>query len=202
MLKTKNDVQIRVARLTDAPYLVKIYAPYVEKTVISFEYEVPTVDEFRNRMANTLKKYPYIVAERQHQIVGYAYVGPFKGRQAYDWAVETSIYVSTNERHHGVGKQLYQTLENICRTMGILNMNACIGYPTKEDEFLTKNSAQFHAHLGYRMVGEFHQCGYKFGRWYDMVWMEKIIGQHSTRPQAVKNFNDVRSEIAAQFDIQ
>lgn len=196
-----DDVQIRVARLTDAPELVNIYAPYVKKTVISFEYEVPTVDEFRDRMANTLKKYPYIVAERQQQIVGYAYVGPFKGRQAYDWSVETSIYVATDERHHGVGKKLYEALENICRTMGILNMNACIGYPEKEDQYLTKNSAEFHAHLGYRMVGEFHQCGYKFGRWYDMVWMEKIIGQHVDHPQSVKNFNDVRQEIADRLNI-
>ena len=80
-------------------------------------------------------------------------------------------------------------------------MNACIGYPEKEDQYLTKNSAEFHAHLGYRMVGEFHQCGYKFGRWYDMVWMEKIIGQHVDHPQSVKNFNDVRQEIADRLNI-
>lgn len=197
-----NDVQIRVAKLTDAPQLVAIYAPYVQKTAITFEYEVPTVDEFRDRMADTLKRYPYIVAERGGQIVGYAYVGPFKGRRAYDWAVETSIYVATDERHHGVGKQLYQALENICRTMGILNMNACIGYPAHADQHLTKNSAQFHAHLGYQMVGEFHQCGYKFGRWYNMVWMEKMIGQHADQPQAVQNFNDVRPIIATRYNIQ
>ena len=197
-----NDVQIRVAKLTDAPQLVAIYAPYVQKTAITFEYEVPTVDEFRDRMADTLKRYPYIVAERGGQIVGYAYVGPFKGRRAYDWAVETSIYVATDERHHGVGKQLYQALENICRTMGILNMNACIGYPSHADQHLTKNSAQFHAHLGYQMVGEFHQCGYKFGRWYNRVWMEKMIGQHADQPQAVQNFNDVRPIIATRYNIQ
>lgn len=196
-----NDVQIRVARLTDAARLVEIYAPYVEKTAISFEYQVPSVNEFRNRMTETLKKYPYIVAERNHQIVGYAYVGPFKGRRAYDWAVENSIYVATDERHHGVGKQLYQALEKICQTMGILNLNACIGYPVKEDEYLTRNSAEFHAHLGYRMVGQFHQCGYKFGRWYDMVWMEKIIGKHPQHPQTIKNFNDVRDLIAKQVHI-
>ena len=75
---------IRVARLTDAPRLVEIYAPYVKKTVITFEYTVPTVDDFRQRMANTLVKYPYIVVEQGNQVVGYAYVGPFVGRK-HDW---------------------------------------------------------------------------------------------------------------------
>ena len=62
--------------------------------------------------------------------------------------------------------------------MGILNLYACIGYPVQEDEYLTANSAQFHAHLGFQKVGEFHRCGYKFNHWYDMIWMEKIIGDH------------------------
>lgn len=192
-----SDVKIRVARLTDAPRLVAIYAPYVKKTVISFEYDVPSVDEFRGRMADTLKKYPYIVAMVDGQIMGYAYVSPFKGRHAYDWAVETSIYVASDERHHGLGRKLYEALEGICKLMGILNMNACIGYPRKEDQYLTKNSAEFHAHMGYRRVGEFTKCGYKFGRWYDMVWMEKIIGDHLDQPAPLKNFNDVRDQLSS-----
>ena len=85
---------IRTAKLEDAEQLVEIYAPYVTDTAITFEYEVPTVDEFRNRITNTLKKYPYLVAEdEQGRIIGYAYASPFKGRAAYDWAIETSIYV-------------------------------------------------------------------------------------------------------------
>ena len=66
-------------------------------------------------------------------------------------------------------------------------MNACIAYPAQEDEYLTRNSVEFHAHLGYRMVGQFHQCGYKFHRWYDMVWMEKLIGEH-TADQQLRDF--------------
>ena len=62
--------------------------------------------------------------------------------------------------------------------MGVLNLYACIGYPQAEDEYLTKNSAQFHEHLGFTLAGTFHNCGYKFGRWYDMIWMEKVIGEH------------------------
>ena len=70
--------------------------------------------------------------------------------------------------------------------MGIVNLYACIGYTDKEDEYLTKNSAQFHEHLGFVTVGRFHQCGYKFGRWYDMIWMEKIIGEHCTQQKTVQ----------------
>lgn len=197
-----SGVQIRVARLTDAPRLVEIYAPYVQKTAITFEYEVPSVEEFRGRMADTLKKYPYIVAEKAGKVVGYAYLSPFVGRKAYQWAAETSIYVDTEDRHAGVGKALYHALEGICRVMGILNLNACIGYPIEDDEYLTHNSAQFHAHLGYRMVGEFKKCGYKFDRWYDMVWMEKLLDDHPAKPTAVKNFSDVRNEISQRYGIQ
>lgn len=74
---------------------------------------------------------------------------------------------------------LYEELEQELAKMGILNLYACIGYPEAEDEYLTKNSAQFHEHMGYTKVGEFHKCGYKFQRWYDMIWMEKMIGTHS-----------------------
>ena len=80
----------------------------------------------------------------------------------------------------GIGKKLHNALEKELKERGFLNMNACIAYPETEDEHLDKNSAEFHAHLGYRMVGEFHKCGYKFNRWYNMVWMEKLIGEHTT----------------------
>ena len=76
----------------------------------------------------------------------------------------------------------------------ILNLHACIGYPETEDEYLTKNSVEFHAHMGYRMVGKFHKCGYKFGRWYDMVWMEKMLGDHPASPLPIVLFPDIRAE--------
>ena len=86
-------MQIRIASLDDAEELLKIYAPYVEKTAITFEYEVPTLEEFKNRMTRVLERYPYLVAEKEGELLGYAYVSPFKERPAYNWAVETSIYV-------------------------------------------------------------------------------------------------------------
>ena len=176
-------IRIRPAKPEDAEKLLAIYAPYVEQTAITFEYEVPTVEEFCERIHNTLKKYPYLVAEQGGEPVGYAYVGPFHDRPAYDWAVETSIYVDQNKKCMGIGKKLHEALEEELRNRGFLNMNACIAYPVQEDEYLTRNSVEFHAHLGYRMVGQFHQCGYKFHRWYDMVWMEKLIGEHTADQQ-------------------
>lgn len=186
---------IRPAAVSDAEQLLKIYAPYVEKTVISFECEVPTIEEFEKRIKNTLKSYPYIVAEQEGRILGYAYAGAFKARAAYDWSVETTIYLDKNVQKKGLGKRLYLALEDICKHMGILNMYACIGYPEVEDEYLTKNSADFHEHLGYRLVGEFKQCGYKFDRWYNMIWMEKMIGDHVSPQSNIKNFNEVVSFI-------
>lgn len=169
---------IRSATGLDAPRLLDIYAYYVKNTAVTFEYDVPALEEFQRRMATTLTRYPYLVVEEDGVVQGYAYAGPFKGRAAYDWSCELSIYLAQDVHGHGLGRMLYQALEDALSKMGILNLYACIAYPEKEDEYLTRNSAQFHAHLGYAQVGTFHRCGQKFGRWYDMIWMEKLIGQH------------------------
>ena len=190
----KEEIQIRKASVSDAEELLGIYVPYVEKTAISFEWDVPSVSEFRRRIENTLKKYPYLVAEKDGEILGYAYTGAFVGRAAYDWAAEVSIYVKEDKRKMGVGRRLYQALEAVSQAQNILNLNACIGYPDEDDEHLTKNSVQFHGHLGYEMVGKFHKCGYKFGRWYHMVWMEKIIGTHEDVPAPVIPFSQIGEE--------
>lgn len=177
-MNTNTFITIRTATLSDAQALLNIYLPYVEHTAITFEYDVPSVEEFASRIKNTLQKYPYLVAEKNGRLLGYAYASPFHERPAYDWAVETSIYVDQNIKHQGIGRRLHNALEDALRSQGILNMNACIAYPPEEDEYLDKNSVEFHTHMGYRLVGEFYKCGYKFHRWYNMVWMEKLIGNH------------------------
>ena len=161
---------------------------------LTFEYEVPSLEKFKERMKNTLRKYPYIVAEKNGEILGYAYTGAFVGRAAYDWSAEVTIYLKENKRKMGLGGKLYKALEEISKAQNILNLNACIGYPQIEDEYLTKNSVQFHRHLGYSMVGEFHKCGYKFGRWYNMVWMEKMLGKHKANPSSIICFPDLNIE--------
>lgn len=173
-----NNIRIRDAQLEDAERILEIYAYYVEHTAITFEYDIPTLTEFRARMEKTMKQYPYLVIEQDGIIQGYSYAGPFVGRAAYGWSCELTIYLDHTMQKCGLGKELYTALETELKEMGFLNLYACIGYPTIEDEYLTKNSADFHAHLGFTTIGEFHQCGYKFDRWYNMIWMEKIIGKH------------------------
>ena len=154
----KNKLQIRVATKEDAEALLAIYAPYVEKTAITFEYEVPSIEEFRCRIQETLKKYPYLVAEKNGKIVGYAYAGAFHARPAYDWAVETSIYVSELQKGEGIGKALYKALEEQLSRQHILNLNACIAYPETEDEHLNKDSVRFRT-LATGWLGSFTSAG-------------------------------------------
>lgn len=169
----------------DAERLLAIYAYYIRHTAITFEYDVPSLSVFKQRMASTMERYPYLVIEKEGIIQGYAYAGIFIDRAAYDWSCEITIYLDHQAQKQGLGRKLYGALEKALRQMGVLNLYACIAYPNEEDEYLDKNSAGFHAHLGFKTVGEFHQCGYKFGRWYNMIWMEKIIGEHQQAHQPV-----------------
>lgn len=172
---------MKIERVTaaDAEELLAIYTPYVEKTAITFEYEVPTVEDFEERIRQTSARYPYLKAVEDGKIVGYAYAGTFKGRKAYDWSVETTVYVKWDLRRGGVGRALYEALEKSLAGMGILNMNACIASPIVTDETLNDDSIRFHERMGFTPVGTFHLSGYKFDRWYDMIWMEKMIGDHA-----------------------
>ena len=186
-----GELKIRVATTADAPELLAIYVPYVRETAITFEYEVPSVEEFAGRIASVLKKYPYLVAERDGEIVGYAYAGAFKTRAAYGWSVESTVYVKQGMKRSGVGRALYAELERLLAAQHVTNVNACIAVPVGDDPYLTRDSVAFHTRLGYRMVGEFDRCAYKFGRWYSMVWMEKHIGEHLTPQPEVIPFPDM-----------
>ena len=180
-------MRIEIVSPMDAKELLAIYAPYVTDTAITFEYEVPSLEEFRQRIETTLKKYPYLKAVGDDgSILGYAYAGVFKGRVAYDWAVETSVYVRMDVKKQGIGGALYRELECRLKKMGIVNMNACITYPRVENPYLDRNSVDFHHHMGFTDVGIFHQVGYKFQIWFDMIWMEKMIGEHEFLQEAVR----------------
>ena len=197
-----SDLVIRPAVYDDAEAIAAIYAPYVTQTAVSFEYVAPTAEEIRRRMEKTLKRYPYLVAvvDKQHvgcephgrkekgctfsqlnsgtDLVGYAYAGPFHPRAAFFRSVETSIYVKQGFHQRGIGRALYERLEFALKQQGIVNLNACIAYPDPEDEYLTLDSVRFHERLGYVKCAHFHKCGWKFNRWYDLIWMEKMIGEH------------------------
>ena len=184
-------MKIRTVNENDAEELLKIYSYYVKNTAITFEYEVPSVEKFKNRIKHTLIKYPYIAAADKNKIIGYAYAGAFKERAAYDWAVEMTVYVDNDRKRGGVGKLLYKKLEELLKEQGILNVNACIAYTENEDEYLTNGSMKFHEHMGYSLAGHFHKCGYKFDRWYDMIWMEKFIGEHEENQKNIKYLSEL-----------
>ena len=176
---------IRTANPGDADKLLAIYAPYVEKTAITFEYKVPSVAEFSSRISAVLRNYPYLLLEMQNRVLGYAYANAFKERAAYDWAVETTIYLHWNARGKGYGRMLYSALEEELRCRGFLNAYACIASAPQPDPFLTYASRDFHTAMGYTLCGTFHQCGYKFCRWYDMIWLGKSLGEHPQKPREI-----------------
>ena len=175
----KNSFTLRSARAEDAEKLLAIYAPYIEKTAVTFEYTVPDAGEFRERIEKTLQKFPYVVAEKDGAPIGYAYAGTYIPRTACDRACEVSIYVGENFRGEGAGKALYSKLEEILACQNITNVYASVAYADEEDEHLSHKSVFFHKHMGYSPIGHFNKCGFKFGKWYDLIWFEKFIGAHS-----------------------
>ena len=110
-----NNIEIKIASPSDAEAILNIYAPYIKNTAITFEYEVPSVEEFQKRIIHTLKKYPDLLALKGGEIIGYAYAGPLHVRAAYAWSVETSIYVKKDYKGKGTGRTLYEALEYVLK---------------------------------------------------------------------------------------
>lgn len=174
--KYTSQTTIQPVTLSDAEALLAIYAPYVRDTAITFEYTVPTIAEFQNRIQKISSRYPYLAAWQNGEITGYAYASVFKDRAAYDWSAETSIYVRQDCHGSGIGSRLYRELESILVRQNLCSLCACIAYPNPE-------SIAFHEKHGYRQAAHFHQSGFKFGTWYDMIWMEKILKKHPFAPK-------------------
>jgi len=141
-----SEYTIRSATPADAEQLLAVYAPYVLHTAITFEYDVPSVEEFRGRIVNTLKRFPYIVVVDKEGIIdGYAYASAFHERKAYEHCAELSIYLRTSCQHKGMGTALYALIEEKLKVQGILNLYACIATtPRSDDAYLTNTSPQFH----------------------------------------------------------
>ena len=157
---------IRPATEQDIPQILAIYGPYVENTTVSFEYEVPSEAAFLQRFRDITARFPWLVWEEDGKILGYAYASPPYSRAAYSWCAEPSIYLAPEAQGKGIGRKLYGALEELLRMMGYRVLLALI---TGENT----GSLRFHEKLGYRSVGELIACGYKFGRWLGVFWMEK-----------------------------
>lgn len=175
--------RIRTATMQDAAKILEVYAPYVLDTTVSFELEVPSVDEYAVRVARAIDHYTFLVVEEADEesgarrIAGFASYGPFGHRAAYRWSGETSIYLEDDLTGQGVGEVLLDCLERIMVAGGITNSEACI---CSENT----GSIEFHKRHGYRVVGEFVDCASKFGRWLGIQWLEKHIADHVENPEA------------------
>lgn len=170
-----KDFELRDVLLEDAGRLAEIYAPYVLGTAVSFEYDAPSAGEFQNRINRIKEKYPYIVCVKNGVIAGYVYASEYGTRKAYDWSAATSIYVAQDCRGQGIGTALYAALEDRLRKQGIVNLLAGVAFCEEEDEYLSHASYKFHLRKGYEEVGRLKSVGRKFGRWYDLLWMQKRI---------------------------
>lgn len=180
----ESKLKLRIAVPEDADGILRVYAPYIENTTVTFEYEVPTVEEFRARIAKVLECYPYIVCEDDGVIAGYAYASAMGTREAWMWSAESSIYVDAATRGRGIGTILYSALEELLTAMGIAGVYARISLPDL-------GSVSFHEARGYVSCGVMERCGYKLGRWLDLVTMKKELAAAGETPAAPIWFSEL-----------
>lgn len=161
-------VSIRSATIRDAQAVQAIYAPIVALTAISFEEVPPGVEEMAARIADTLVSYPFLVAERAGQVLGYAYAGPHRARAAYRRSVDVTAYVAAEARGQGLGKQLYRDLLAALSDAGYHAAFAGIALPNPASEAL-------HKAAGFELVGIYREVGFKFGKWHDVAWWQRLL---------------------------
>ena len=175
-----SEIKIRVANLDDAENILKIYSSFVEKTAVSFEYETPSLEKFRQRMKHILKRFPFLAAEKNGEIVGYAYTNFLAERAAYQYCVESSIYLRDDVHRQGIGAQNF-----VCMYAKVASVD------DGDDEFLTNASLKFHESLGFNVVGKMCKCGFKFNRWYDMLILEKVLAERIEKPKPILKFSSL-----------
>ncbi len=167
---------IRVAREADASAMLAIYAPYVRDTAISFELEPPSDEEFRERVRTTLGFGLWLVCEAGGSFLGYAYGGPFHARRAYQWTVEVTAYVHADHHRKGVGLGLYTSLLGCLALQGFRSAVGVIALPNP-------GSVGLHERMGFTQAAALHAIGYKHGRWHDVGWWQRALGEHEPSPE-------------------
>lgn len=178
MAHAPQGTTLRNARIDDAMEILAIYAPYVEKTAITFETEVPSPEAFRQRTADIIGSYPYLVAEENGAIVGYAYAHRIGERAAYAWNAELSVYLDPTRRGNGLGRMLCTALIDLLAMQGIRNVFSLVTVPNE-------TSVGLHEALGFVLMGTQRQAGFKCGAWHDVAWFQKQIGTFSGMPDPV-----------------
>lgn len=177
-------LSLRQAEPADAAALLAIYEPYVRHSAITFEYEPPSVEAFSARIADTLTRYPWLVAESDGMPVGFSYAHGLRERPAYAWDAELSIYLSPQTHHCGIGTRLYRALCALLREQHLVTVYACITTPNPA-------SLGFHEAFGFNRLGVFPHTGFKQGSWYDIVWMEYALRERVSPPEPFIPFPDL-----------
>jgi L-amino acid N-acyltransferase YncA len=178
--------KVRPIQLDDAPACLEIYRPYVEGTVISFEYEAPSLSEWETRIKVITSEYPWLVCEREGEVIGYAYGCRHRYRTAYSWSVESAIYLSENFHGRGVARELYKTLFELLRLQGYVNVYAGVTAPNSRSE-------AFHLSMGFYEVGAFRNIGFKHGKWHDTRWFQLHLCEHPVTPVTLKTMNEINN---------
>lgn len=158
-------MEIRKVCREDAAQILAIYEPFIRETGVTFEYEVPTLAAFQDRIRQIAGRYPYLVCAEGGRILGYAYAHAYRERQAFDWCVELSVYVAEDARRRQVGRALYQSLLDLLRALGYYLAYAVVVSPNE-------NSEKFHEAMGFRQIGYFRHAGFKLGQWWDNIYYE------------------------------
>ncbi|SOD99684.1 GNAT family N-acetyltransferase [Spirosoma fluviale] len=166
---------IRFAHPADAPAILAVYAPFITGSTITFEYEVPTLLEFASRIQTIQQQFPYLVAEEEGRVLGYAYASRHRDRPAYQWSVETSVYVHPSGHRRGIARQLYSMLFVLLRRQGYCNAYAGITSPNPPSEL-------FHQSMGFAYIGTYANIGYKMGSWHDVSWFQRVLQPHEPNP--------------------
>jgi len=184
-----NRYSIRQITLSDAKEVLEIYKPYVLDTIISFEYEVPTLEEYIQRIQAFILEYPWLVCLYDKKIIGYAYASKHRSRTAYQWSPESTVYLAAEFHQKGIARILYETLFSLLRLQGYFNVYAGISLPNPK-------SINFHRAIGFEEIGIFKKVGYKLGNWHDTHWFQFHLTNHILNPLPPKKLAEIirRSE--------
>ena len=187
MLTSKSTVVIRLAGDRDAGAIADIYAPFVAADATSFETEPPSAEEMRRRIAETTVSYPWLVCDRDGVVTGYAYATRHRARAAYEWCVETSVYVHPDFRHSGIARGLYTSLFAILAAQGFVNAYAGITLPNAR-------SVALHEKLGFLPLTVYRGIGFKAGAWHDVGWWHLLLKRHPPTPESPTSLEDLRRQ--------
>ena len=184
-------MNIRFATPVDNASILNIYAQYIN-TPVTFEYTLPTEQQFAERIQKIMRDYPYLVCEEGGQIIGYAYAHRQMEREAYQWNAELSIYMDQDYTSIGIGKKLYCMLIEILKLQGIKTVYGGVTIPNQKSERL-------HMALGFKRLGIYHNTGYKCGKWHDVAWYEKEIAPYSPAPAPILSIREIPKEQLMQI---